>query len=400
MLFFRRKANLRLHRPYHLWKRMRLPVRAVRDMPSVTEVVDNAADSSRMRDLHGLRMADLRAHVRELLPERANPLTEHPLARAFEGTEINGVVYEYRRQSALLLQRYEDVSLVADGQMFTLFRGEEIDEESTALFLGFKKLAGGKPIRIKLGAYCDDRFRPSNPCHFMVDRLPRVTFYTELAGLTQKDCVMFGKLPPYAAYAREHCAPDVTMLAANTHYHFDTLYLLSTCAHPQGHPFFYMNEMAQNGVLPALTADLPEKPNGRRIYMSRFATKRRRLLNEKELADRLAGRGFEIIEMSDLTPRQQLTAVREAECVVAPHGAALASIVAATPGTRVIELFNPLKGTAVYGGLADAVGAPYTPLFGTPVDIPKKPFAWTVDVDAVLAADRRAGCGVLNRGLS
>lgn len=365
---------------------MRLPVRAARDMPSVTEIVDNAADSKRMRHLHGLRMADLRTSVTELLPEQANPLMDHPLAAAFAGTEINCVSFEYNRQQPLKLQRYDDVSLVGNGQMFTLFRGDEIDVESTALFLGFKDLHRNKPIRINLGAYCDDRFRPGNPCHFMVDRLPRVTFYTELAGLTQKDCVMFGDLPPYAVYARQHCAPDVTLLAVNTHYHFDTLYLLNTCAHPQGHPFFYMNERARNGVLPAVTAGLPAGPSGRRIYMSRFATERRRLVNEKALADRLAARGFEILEMSDLSPKAQLTAVREAECVVAPHGAALASVVAATPGTKVVELFNPLKGTAVYGGIADAVGAPYTPVFGTPARDPKKPFAWSVDIDAVLAA--------------
>ncbi|WMS42217.1 glycosyltransferase family 61 protein [Acuticoccus sp. MNP-M23] len=352
----------------------------------MAEVIDCAADSRRLRKLHGLKMADLRTSVTTLIEDGENPLLRHPLGAAFEGTEINCVSFGYKRQAPLSLCRYDDVSLVGNGQMFTLFRGNEIDQESTALFLGFPDLTPEGITHIETGAYCDDRFRPGNPCHFMVDRLPRVTFYTALAGLAQKDCVMFGEMPPYAAYVQRHCAPDVTILAENRHYHFRTLYLFNTCANPQGHPFFYMNQMARDAVIPAVTTDLPAGPKGRRIYMSRFATERRRLLNERALADRLAARGFEILEMSALAPEAQLAAVREAECIVAPHGAALASVVAATPGTKVVELFNPLKGTAVYGGMAGAVGAPYTPVFGTPVADAKKPFSWTVDIDAVLAA--------------
>lgn len=340
----------------------------------------------RFPGLLGVRMAKLAANVRELRPAQRNPLVDHPLAPSFGNKGINPVIFSDRRQGAVRLSRYEDISMVAEGGMAVFLRGLEVDEESTGLARGIRDLAQMPAIRIGRAAYIDDIYRPTNPCHVMVDRLPRVFQYTTLAGLPQSECVTVNAATPYPLYALEHVAPEVRRLEPHTLYHFDELFLLSTCARPIGHPFFYLDADVVDFIVPKMTADLPPPTRDRRLYLSRFVSGRRRLVNEDALCEMLARRDFEILEMADLTPREQLAAVRAAETIVAPHGAALASLVAGAPQNRVVELFNPTRGTAAYGAMAVAVDAPYTAVFGTPLDEPGLNDPWRIDVARVAAA--------------
>ncbi len=334
----------------------------------------------------GVAMADLRAGQQRLAEPGPSALVRHPLAPHFLGKGINPVVFNWPRRGPVDLYRYEDIFMVAEGGMAMFFRGTEVDEQSTGLARGVAELAGLPAIDIPRAAYIDDIYKATNPCHFMVDRLPRVYHYTRLAGFADHECVTVNAKSAYPCYALEHVAPEVRVLEPLTLYHFDELFVLSTCARPIGHPFFFLDEGVLEFVLGGMARGLPQPAQRRRIYLSRFATERRRLVNEAALADMLSGRGFEILEMSDFSPQEQLAAMRQAELIVAPHGAALASMVAATPQNRVLELFNPKRGTAAYGAMAVAVGAPYTPLYGTPVDEPGLDDPWQVDVAAVAAA--------------
>lgn len=347
------------------------------------------AENERVRKFPGLlgaQMVDLKAETVQLLDAARCPAPKHPLAPHFLGKGINPVVFDWARRVPLRLYRYEDVRMLAEGGMVTIFRGDDIDTESTGLSRNVRGLGRVEPVHIARGAYIDDIYRPTNPCHFMVDRLPRVYHYTRLAGLEEADCITVNATSAYPLYALERVAPEVRRLDPLTLYHFDELFVLSTCARPTGHPFFFLDRDVIDFVVPRMTAELDPPAPRRRIYLSRFASDRRRLVNEKGLAKALQGEGFEILEMSDFTPREQLAAVREAEVVVAPHGAALANLVGATPANRVVELFNPRRGTAAYGAMAVAVGAPYTPLFGTPVENRRLDDPWQIEPARVLAA--------------
>ncbi|MEM0906969.1 MAG: glycosyltransferase family 61 protein [Pseudomonadota bacterium] len=355
--------------------------------PSVETVLSAAQASKRHQWLHDWQVGDFAVEERELLAEGANPLVNHPSNRFFHGTDVNCVALGFSHQYALKLLRYDDVQLAATGSNFAIFRDRVIDKRSTGVVLDTRPtLMRRAPVAMDVGAYCDDSYRPSNPCHFMVDRLPRMFVYQTMLGLPQAACITVDAVSPYCAFALKQFAPAATVLAPNRVYHFRKLYVLSTCIKPRGHPFFYMRPEFIDAVVPKITADLPPPSADRLIYMSRFASNRRKLLNEADVAGQLEARGFEILEMSHMTPAEQLEAVRAARVVVAPHGAALANILGATPTTRIIELINPEKATAAYAALSAVVGAPYEPVFGTPADDPELQDAWRIDVEAVMGA--------------
>jgi len=72
---------------------------------------------------------------------------------------------------------------------------------------------------------------------------------------------------------------------------------------------------------------LPEKhTKKRRIFVTRRHATTRRVLNEPEVSALLTRYGFEGIELSELSFRQQVELFHEADIVVGPHGAGLASI--------------------------------------------------------------------------
>jgi len=76
----------------------------------------------------------------------------------------------------------------------------------------------------------------------------------------------------------------------------------------------------------------------RRIFISRRKTGTRTLANEPQLERLLHGHGFETHSMEDYPLAKQARLVHEAEIVVATHGAGLANLVFARPGTQVIEI--------------------------------------------------------------
>ncbi len=77
----------------------------------------------------------------------------------------------------------------------------------------------------------------------------------------------------------------------------------------------------------------------RRIYISRRKAGTRRLDNERELITLLSQHGFETHCLEDYDLQGQCQLMRDAEAVVATHGAGLANLVFARPGTQVIEIF-------------------------------------------------------------
>jgi hypothetical protein len=78
-------------------------------------------------------------------------------------------------------------------------------------------------------------------------------------------------------------------------------------------------------------------PYPRRVFISRRKTGTRTLANEDEIEALLRARGFETHFMEDYSLAKQAQLIYEAEIVVATHGAGLANLIFARPGTQVIE---------------------------------------------------------------
>lgn len=108
-------------------------------------------------------------------------------------------------------------------------------------------------------------------------------------------------------------------------------------------------------VVTDATSDSP--PVGRRLFLSRRDT--RTLSNEAEVAAYLAARGFVTVYPETLPVADQFRLFREAETIVAIHGAGLAPLLYIPPGGRLRQLVEILPCghmTDVFRVMAQQVG--------------------------------------------
>ena len=80
---------------------------------------------------------------------------------------------------------------------------------------------------------------------------------------------------------------------------------------------------------------------GKRLYVARSDAGYRRLVNEAEVARALEGEGFQIVEGSKLSLKEKVALFADAEIIVGVHGAGLASLIFAPPGSIVLEIHDP-----------------------------------------------------------
>ena len=91
--------------------------------------------------------------------------------------------------------------------------------------------------------------------------------------------------------------------------------------------------------LATLVPQTPHNPSlPRRIYIDRRGTQNRPLVNEDEVIAALAGANVVPIPLETLSLAAQAALFRQAELIVAPHGAGLTNLVFARPACRVVEL--------------------------------------------------------------
>jgi capsular polysaccharide biosynthesis protein len=114
---------------------------------------------------------------------------------------------------------------------------------------------------------------------------------------------------------------------------------------------------------PAVTA-LP-RTGRRRLYIPRRNVRMRRVVNEAAVEEALTALGFEVFDNAAHSVRDQAAAFRDAEIVVAPHGAGLSNIVFCDAGTPVIEIVPEGydQGVTSYRSLSDLFGLRYAQLF-------------------------------------
>jgi hypothetical protein len=94
----------------------------------------------------------------------------------------------------------------------------------------------------------------------------------------------------------------------------------------------------------------------RRIYLGRGSAKWRRVVNEPEIIEMLAGYGFEFPAMHEMSPREQIEAISGAELVVAAGGANTILTHFAPEHCSIITMYpNKLMGQGLWGGLGAAI---------------------------------------------
>src|SRR5262249_12891863 len=125
---------------------------------------------------------------------------------------------------------------------------------------------------------------------------------------------------------------------------------------------------------------LPEgaPADGRRLYLRR-GSPRRAILNERDVLDLLDSRGFGALEMGGRSGAEQAALFAGAEAIVSTHGAALANLVFARPGTVAVELMGVNTATTIFAGVAWRRGLRYEMVMGTEPALPKRWWQWQVD---------------------
>ena len=121
----------------------------------------------------------------------------------------------------------------------------------------------------------------------------------------------------------------------------------------------------------------------RSIYISRFDSHRRRMINEEQLIKALEKLGIAHVSMTGKTLDEQIWILRGAKLIVAPHGAALTNILYAEPGSHLYELLPSSYVVRCYQDLARAASVVYSDsIFESSIGA-QHSTVWSVDVDQV-----------------
>lgn len=103
--------------------------------------------------------------------------------------------------------------------------------------------------------------------------------------------------------------------------------------------------------------------NNRKIYLSRGDAKRRRVINEENVAQKLKNIGYEIWTLDGLSLREQQELFASSQIMVAPHGAALTNILWCSKGATVVDIFPESKATSCFNVLAMQLDLNYIPIW-------------------------------------
>jgi hypothetical protein len=96
------------------------------------------------------------------------------------------------------------------------------------------------------------------------------------------------------------------------------------------------------GTIEALSRLAPKPPPlNRRIFVSRAATRRRRIVNEGAVMELLGRYAFESVRTEELSVSEQARLFASASAVLSLHGAGLTNITFCQPGSLVVELQPP-----------------------------------------------------------
>ena len=193
----------------------------------------------------------------------------------------------------------------------------------------------------------------TNYYHFLTDLLPRWGIFEEALPDTEVDAVYLGTR---ASYQRQLL--ELTGLtgfrSSRSNARLPGAGSTARPVDPQPGP-----DGAPLGR--RLAADrLPASPDlsgySRGLYVTRGdVANTRRYVEEPELWPALESLGFTRLDPGTVPVREQIDRFAAADVIVAPHGAALANLVFARPGVRVLELFAPDYVNPCYWAITDAV---------------------------------------------
>jgi capsular polysaccharide biosynthesis protein len=122
----------------------------------------------------------------------------------------------------------------------------------------------------------------------------------------------------------------------------------------------------------------------RLIFVEREPGDVRGVLNASDVRRALEARGFVAVTMANRSFEEQAAVFAAAEVIVGLHGAALANLVFARPGTHVIELIGANTLNWIFPPLSWAAGLEHDILVGTEPTPPPPFWTWQKDGDQIV----------------
>jgi capsular polysaccharide biosynthesis protein len=212
---------------------------------------------------------------------------------------------------------------------------------------------------------------PGNYYHWIVDLLPRLALIKS-AGFDSFSRILVNdsRLPYEQASMQALGVPPEKV----RHVHADDRFQIKNAILPSMDHFSKTIAPWKIKCLRALRdsiVSLQSTISSKRIYISRRRAAVRRVLNEKDFEQMLSDAGFVLIEVEALPWPEQVALFREAEVILAPHGAALANAVFCEPGTLIAEIGTRVGYKDFYLQLAASAKLRYRFLEATP-DVPAR----------------------------
>lgn len=202
---------------------------------------------------------------------------------------------------------------------------------------------------------------PENYYHWILDILPRIHLLGDFREAV--DCFAVpAKLTPaqiesLSAFGINRNA--MLLLEEKTKVFCERL-LVPTLPGSDGNTPDWAIQALRDACLP-LVKDRPRAK--RKVYLVRGGTHRRPVVNEEEVIEYVAARGFEPVSLSGDSFSLQVETFRDAELIVAPHGAPLVNLVFAQKAS-ILEVFHPNSISPCYCSLALQCGHRYRHMFG------------------------------------
>jgi len=176
-----------------------------------------------------------------------------------------------------------------------------------------------------------------NHFHWLIKMLPRLHLLEQVGVLPARVDAVFINDPTAAqaeGYARARLAGrSLRIVGSRDFWCCSRLYVSSI---PHDIPMWAVTFLRQ------LFGPVPPANNARAVYLMRGATTKRRVQNESDICEHLTKRGITPINLGHRSLVEQMHVIGNADVIVAPHGSALANLVFAREGTRLLEIFaNP-----------------------------------------------------------
>ena len=279
--------------------------------------------------------------------------------------------YNQKRTDIVLLSNvtfWPYCSVVQDGHK-TLLTDSAFSWETLRYFIERGSLVRGPVVEEKEPCASIQLGKFRNHYHWYVDSLPRLygLHHPDLAKFEKIKLFLCEKLNGDAQELLEAMLPENTVIEyvpenrrihAHRYIHLPSLTKDWEGFLPKDYLDFYRNRVFE---LP--NVGQPLENAGERIYISRNAATKRRIVNETQVVRALSEFGFTCHSLESLSLKEQVRLFRTAKVIVGPHGAGLTNMIYSTRA-KVLEMFSSnYPGRNHYRLLAAALNHEYGNLF-------------------------------------